>query len=258
MVILIMIDGTRPDALDQTECPNLKGLIQRGSSTMTATSVMPSITLPCHMSIFHSVPPTRHGITANLYLPMARPLPGLIETLRSAGKRSAFVYNWEPLRDLARPENISYAYYREPPLDASYDDAVGAEAVRLLQEEQYDFLFIYFGSIDTAGHAYGWMSPEYLQQISRVDDLIGKVLQAMPADATVIVQSDHGGHERSHGTESPEDMTIPWIIAGPSIRQGHTITSPVNLINTAPTIVKLFGVTPNHFWEGTAVDEVFI
>ncbi len=165
MVILIMIDGTRPDALDQTECPNLKGLIQRGSSTMTATSVMPSITLPCHMSIFHSVPPTRHGITANLYLPMARPLPGLIETLRSAGKRSAFVYNWEPLRDLARPENISYAYYREPPLDASYDDAVGAEAVRLLQEEQYDFLFIYFGSIDTAGHAYGWMSPEYLQQI---------------------------------------------------------------------------------------------
>jgi predicted AlkP superfamily pyrophosphatase or phosphodiesterase len=258
MVIFIMIDGTRPDALDQTECPNLKGLIQRGSSTMTATSVMPSITLPCHMSIFHSVPPTRHGITANLYLPMARPLPGLVETLRSAGKRSAFVYNWEPLRDLARPENVSYAYYREPKLDVTYDDVVGAEAVRLLQEEQYDFLFIYFGSIDTAGHAYGWMAPEYLQQISRVDGLIGNVLKAMPEDTTIIVQSDHGGHDRSHGTESPEDMTIPWIIAGPSIRQGHTITSPVNLINTAPTIVKLLGVEPNHFWEGTAVDEVFV
>ena len=64
MVILIMIDGTRPDALDTARCPTLRGLMQRGASTMQAHSVMPSITLPCHMSIFHSVPPTRHGITA--------------------------------------------------------------------------------------------------------------------------------------------------------------------------------------------------
>lgn len=88
--------------------------------------MLPSITLPCHMSIFHSVPPARHGITSNLYTPMARPLPGLGEALRLAHKRAAFVVNWEPLRDLCRPEMLSYSYYREPPAGSDvYHPAYG-------------------------------------------------------------------------------------------------------------------------------------
>lgn len=258
MVILIMIDGTRPDALDIADCPNLRGLIARGASSMQARSVMPSITLPCHMSIFHSVPPTRHGITANMYLPMARPFPGLIETLRAAGKRSAFVHNWEPLRDLCRPETLHYAYFREAPLDVTYDDAVGVESVRLLRDESFDFVFIYFGSIDGAGHQAGWMSEQYLKQINRVDGMIGQILDTMPQDATIIIHSDHGGKDRNHGTDSPEDMTIPWVAAGPTIRSGYTINEPVSLLNTAPTIVKLLGVAPHPTWEGSALDEIFV
>lgn len=226
MVILIMIDGARPDALDMASCPNLDALRAAGSATMQAQSVMPSVTLPCHMSIFHSVPPARHGITTNVFTPMARPLPGLIEQARAAGKRAASIHNWEPLRDVSRPEQVAYSYYREPPLDHAYDDAVGAEAVRLLREEgaSFDVVFLYFGSVDAAGHAFGWMSPEYLGQLQRVDGLLGRVLDAMPADATIVVQADHGGHERMHGTDMPEDMTIPWIAAGPAIRRNHRIT----------------------------------
>ena len=78
-VVFVMIDGLRPDALAQAALPSVEALIARGASTLTAQSTMPSITLPCHMTIFHSVPPTRHGVTANLYTPMARPLPGLLE-----------------------------------------------------------------------------------------------------------------------------------------------------------------------------------
>ena len=104
--ILVMIDGLRPDALDQIDCPNLRSLIARGASTLTARSVMPSVTLPCHTSIFHSVPPTRHGITVNVWTPMARPLPGLVDVAKDAGKRCSFIYNWEPLRDVSRPEKL--------------------------------------------------------------------------------------------------------------------------------------------------------
>src|SRR6187397_1910036 len=101
-VVLIMLDGARPDALTTARCPALTSLRERGSSTLKARSVMPSVTLPCHTSVFHSVPPTRHGITTNILTPMARPLPGLVEVARAAGKRTAFFYNWEELRDLAR------------------------------------------------------------------------------------------------------------------------------------------------------------
>lgn len=259
MVIFVMIDGARPDALDAVRCPNLDALRAAGSSTMQAQSVMPSVTLPCHMSIFHSVPPTRHGITTNLYIPMARPLPGLVEQSRAAGKRTAFVHNWEPLRDLSRPEQVVYSYYREPPLNAEYDDAVGAEAVRLLRDERdnFDFVFIYYGSVDAAGHAYGWMSPEYLSQLQRVDGLLGQALDVMPNDTTIIVQADHGGHERSHGTDMPEDMTIPWIASGPGIKRGYTIGAPVSLLDTAPTLAHALGVASHGVWEGRSPSDIY-
>ena len=85
MVVFVMIDGMRPDAIDAAKCVNLQAFMRRGSSTMRAQSVMPSVTLPCHTSIFHSVPPGRHGITTNYFVPMARPVPGLVEVARMHG-----------------------------------------------------------------------------------------------------------------------------------------------------------------------------
>jgi arylsulfatase A-like enzyme len=100
------------------------------------------------------------------------------------------------------------------------------------------------------------MSPQQLQQLERIDHHVGRLLAALPAHARVLLQSDHGGHERTHGTDMPEDMTIPWIIAGPGIRQGHTIQAPVSLLDTAPTIAHLLGAAPPVEWEGRAVLEI--
>ena len=33
--------------------------------------------------------------------------------------------------------------------------------------------------------------------------------------------ADHGGHDRTHGTDSPEDMTIPFIIKGKNFKVGE-------------------------------------
>jgi phosphopentomutase len=172
--------------------------------------------------------------------------------------RSAFVHNWEPLRDLNRPETLAYSYYREPPQTPEYDVAVADEAARLLAHEHFEFVFVYFGSVDGAGHLYGWNSPEQLSQLERVDGHIGQLIAAMPADASIIVHADHGGHERTHGTDSPDDMTIPWIAAGPTIRRGHTIAAPVSLLDTAPTIARLLGLRQPAEWEGRPVEEIFV
>ena len=81
--ILISIDGMRPDGLKNCSSEAVEFLKSKASYTFNAKTVYPSITLPCHMSLFHSVPPTRHGITTNLYLPMARPINGLFEELKA-------------------------------------------------------------------------------------------------------------------------------------------------------------------------------
>ena len=105
--LLILVDGMRPDAL--TNIPTAQKIIARAKSTMSARTVMPSVTLPCHVSLFHSVDPARHGIMTNTYVPQVRPINGLCEVLSRANKSCAFFYNWHELRDLVRPGSLTYS-----------------------------------------------------------------------------------------------------------------------------------------------------
>ena len=87
-VILVLSDGLRPDAMMTCGHPFVKTLTEISTYSLEARTVMPSVTLPCHMSLFHSVDPGRHGTTTNTYTPQVRPIDGMVEVLRRA-KRSA-------------------------------------------------------------------------------------------------------------------------------------------------------------------------
>ena len=259
-VTLVMIDGLRPDALQEglSAHPHLDHVRATGASTMHASSVMPSITLPCHTTIFHSVPPTRHGVTTNTWTPMARPVPGLVDVAKAAGLRSAFFHNWEPLRDLNVPGSLDYSFYRNNCYtDPEGDRVIVDEALRYIHSDHPDFAFVYMGTLDVAGHDHGWMSEHYMQQLSRVDGALGALLGALPSEYAVVINSDHGGHERNHGADIPEDMTIPWFAMGPGIRPGHQISAAVSLMDTAPTIARLLGLHAPAAWEGHCLDEIF-
>ena len=67
-VILISIDGMRPDGLIKCKNPYVDELKEIASYTFDARTVFPSVTLPCHMSMFHSVPPERHGTTTIIHI----------------------------------------------------------------------------------------------------------------------------------------------------------------------------------------------
>ncbi len=253
----VSIDGLRPDALPATHCPSLESLRRRGSWTLAATTVMPSITLPVHVSMFHAVPPTRHGITTNDWQPMARPLPGLAEVAKAAGLRSAFFYNWEPLRDLSRPNTLEFSHFCHNECLPDGDQAIADEAARYLAGNRPDLLFVYFGTLDAWGHDHGFMSETYLRHLESVDAALGTLLAALPAEATVLVTSDHGGHERAHGTQMPEDMIVPWFIAGPGISGGHEIRAAVSILDTAPTLAHVLGLKPDRQWEGHCPEEIW-
>jgi predicted AlkP superfamily pyrophosphatase or phosphodiesterase len=257
-VVLMMLDGLRPDAITPQRTPSLTAFMSRGAYTLNGRSVMPSITLPCHTSIFHSVPPARHGIHDNFWQALPDGTEGLVERLRTYGKRSAFIFNWEPLRDLSRPGAISYSYFTDTGYDLSGDDIITETACQHVARAEYDFTFIYFATIDVAGHLSGWMSDGYLAQVALVDSLVGRVLGAVPPQTTVIIHSDHGGHDTTHGYDIPEDMTIPWLIAGPGVRANHGLQGAVTLLDTAPTVARVLGVPAHGSWEGRAVEGAFV
>lgn len=262
LTVLVMIDGLRPDPLIAytAKYPHLTQLMSRGSWTLNASSVMPSITMPCHMSIFHSLPPSLHGMTSNTWAPMVKPVPGLVEVAHTASKRCAFFYNWEKLRDLNRPGNLYYSFF----IDNVYADPFGDrvvldEAMRFLdQKHNCDFMFVYFGTVDTTGEAHGWMTERYLDQVAFVDGLAGRLITHLPDDTTILVQADHGGHDFGHGTDKKEDMTIPWMIAGPNIRSNYEISEPVSLLETAPTLARVMGLEAHPEWQGRCVESIFI
>jgi predicted AlkP superfamily pyrophosphatase or phosphodiesterase len=254
MVILFSIDGMRPDGLLAAETPNMDRLMKDGATTLTAQTVMPCCTLPCHTSMHRGVDATRHGIWTNTFQPLVRPVPSVFDVANAHGLRCGFFYNWGQLRDLCDPESLVVSHYCRDSYRPEGDDKVAEASARYIKSEKLDFAFVYLGYTDECGHKHGWMSPEYIAAISNADRCIGEVLE-VAANATVLVMSDHGGHERTHGTELPEDMTIPWILSGPGVRRGVAIQTPVVIYDTAPTLAYLLGLTLAREWDGRVIDE---
>ncbi len=80
-IVLALVDGMRPDGLLSCGHPFVEKLISLSASSMEARTCYPSVTLPCHMSLFHSVDPERHGILTNTYVPQVRLFDCLFEQL---------------------------------------------------------------------------------------------------------------------------------------------------------------------------------
>ena len=121
-----------------------------------------------------------------------------------------------------------------------------------LRENPCDFTFLYLGETDEAGHDHGWMGPEYETCIRKAVDCIRDIYEQLSDTYTILVTADHGGHERSHGTEAPEDMTIPVFACGQDFRPGETL-GDVSIMDLAPTIAKVAGADASMLpreWEG--------
>ncbi len=251
-VVLILVDGMRPDAI--CDIPSAQKMTEKSTYTMQAQAVMPSVTLPCHMSLFHSVDPMRHGITTNTYTPQVRPVKGLCEVLSDAGKDCAFFYNWEELRDLSRPGSLIKSYYvsdRKLGFEAA-NRLVTDAAITSIKEDDPDFMFVYLGWPDHAGHWHGWMSDEYMHAVRRSWDEIDRLTAELSDEYTIIITADHGGHDRGHGADIPEDMLIPLYLSGKDFEENKEI-STASIMDIAPTITKLFDLSAPAEWEGKSL-----
>lgn len=254
-VLLISVDGLRPDALPVCGYEGAVDFFTAGTYSLEATTVVPPVTLPAHMSLFHSVDPERHGTTTNVFMPPHHPIEGLVERLDHAGKTCAFFYNWEELRDLSNPcDHMSFSYFVS--WEKYKHRHTGLMCVKAAEEHLAafapDFAFLYLVDADEAGHAHGWMSQEYLDAVKECLEGVEKISKQVEDIYTVIVTSDHGGHGRDHGEEIPEDMQIPITFHGARFPKGKKLTN-LNIKDIAPTVTTLLGVAPNDKWEGKSI-----
>ena len=251
-VLLISIDGMRPDGVKQCDDGSFVDFFMQGAYSFNAQTVFPPVTLPAHMSMFHSVDPDRHGIYNNIYVQQNHPIAGLVETIKAAGKTSAFFYTWEKLRDLCEPGTLEYGWFRAQHstlLFPQLEQQATKQAIECIKANKPDFAFLYLGGTDEFGHQDGWMSQRYLNEIAEAAKCVYDICARLPEEYSVIVTADHGGHNRNHGDQVPEDMTIPMTIHSPLITT-NKILENASIKDIPPTVTKILGIKPSTDWEG--------
>jgi len=260
-VVVISIDGLRPDAIGMFGATTLNRLIGEGSYTLSATTILPSKTLPAHTSMLTGQPPSMHGVSWNtdIGLPRHMSTPTIFGVLRSNGYVTAAFFSKSKFSSLQRAGTLDYS--QAPGLFSQWpaEKTVG-DVERYLANNRPNLLFIHLGDTDHAGHRYGWMSPKYGEAVQFVDSAVGRILTAADknfgaGNFTLIVTADHGGHSRNHGSDDPRDVTIPWIVWGRAVKPGP-LSQSVKTTDTAATVLWLFRVKADET-AGRAVVEAF-
>ena len=263
-VVLVSVDGLRPDAIATFDAPTLQRLIREGSYTLSATTILPSKTLPSHTSMLTGQPPDVHGVSWNTNVRLNQrnvTVPTVFGVLRDEGFVTAAFFSKAKFGSLQRPGSLDYSqapggWFGYWPAERTLRDIE-----TYLKSEKPHFLFVHLGDVDHEGHDSGWMSPKYGDAVRRIDQSIAQLMAAAEEsfgaeNFTIIVTADHGGHDRDHGSSDPRDVTIPWIAWGRGVHPAAMVRG-VETFDTAATVLWLLGVSKPDAWAGKSVTEAF-
>ena len=160
-VVLLSLDGIRPDGLRQARTPNLDRLFARGTFSDTTRDVMPSVTLPNWTTILSGCGPEQHGVTANDWdraspdLPCVAGSGGYVPSVFSVlkaqipGVRTAFYWNWEPLIGPYDPASFDESAFEEN--DGYEGNCAKALAFLKANRDAPTLVFLYDVHTDHAG-----------------------------------------------------------------------------------------------------------
>ena len=265
-IVLISVDGLRPDLALRANMPVLRRMLSEGSYTFWAKTTEVSVTLPSHTSMVTGVTPRTHGVTWNDDLAPDRKIypkvPTVMELARRAGYVTAMVAGKSKFVTLAKPGTLTYSFMPDRKTGIVSNEVVLSQAEDIIRQHQPDLLFIHFPDVDSAGHESGWGSPQQIAAVEKTDAALGIVFSALERanirkSTIVILSADHGGAGLSHGPDDTRSRHIPWIIVGPGVRRGFDLTRietlDVHTEDTAATILYLLGLPRGSYLEGRAV-----
>jgi len=267
-VVIVSIDGLRPDRALLADMPTLRSLLKQGAYTFWAKTTAVSITLPSHTSMLTGVTPQKHGIEWNRDLPFSEPVyskvPTLFEMASKAGYTTALVAGKSKFEALCKPGTVTWVSVAGEAKGSN--EEVLANAVKLIEEKKPDVLFVHFPDVDSVGHAKGWGSAEQLACIEKTDRQLGELIASLNraglwVSTFMIVTADHGGAGLTHGADDARSRHIPWIAVGPGVRKNFDLTSSASLEirteDTCATACYLLGLPQAPYFDGKPVTAAF-
>lgn len=101
------------------------------------------------------------------------------------------------------------------------DSEIQSAAMYAIENHGPDVSFVYFCSVDEAGHVHGSVSDEYRSAIARIDTYVENLLKAVSSRASadepwlVVITTDHGHLDLGgHGGGTPQERASFVIAAG--------------------------------------------
>jgi predicted AlkP superfamily pyrophosphatase or phosphodiesterase len=261
-VLIMTIDGLRPDAISETHTPNLYSLIKLGSHSLSAKTINPSLTIPAHTSLITGLTPRRHKTFFNSWSEGMDYIE--VDTIfcivEKRGMKTAMFVGKDKLRYLAKPGCVDH-FVSSGMSNTSIQDIV-SQFSKYFKEEKPELTMLHLPEPDLTGHKNGWMTHKYFTALKNVDAAIGKVIETINEAGTynqmlIVITSDHGGKNKSHEESYEENIRIPWIAIGDRVKHNHNIKKQVMIYDTAPTVLSALGIEPPTDWDGVSIREIF-
>jgi predicted AlkP superfamily pyrophosphatase or phosphodiesterase len=213
LLVLISIDGFRPDYLDRGVTPTLSALAAGGVRAAMRPS-FPSKTFPNHYTLVTGLRPDRHGIVENNMEDPA--IPGV--TFKMSNAEAVTDRRWwdqgEPIWVAAERAGIPTGTMFWPGSEApirgvrptdwmKFDQKLASNAradqvlawLDLPPDRRPRFVTLYFDVVDTAGHEFGPDSAEVNAAAAEADSAVARLVAGLKARglaANLVIVADHG------------------------------------------------------------------
>lgn len=238
-VVAISVDGLNVAAirrLGAAGAPTLHRMLDQGAGTLNArTEHEQTTTLPNHTSMLTGrrirASAGGHGVTWDDDRPRTtvqgaagHPVGSVFSAVHAAGGRTALYTTKEKLRLYQRSWRAGVDTFRFTENQRRLVRAARAD----LADGAPAFTFLHVSLPDRAGHAYGGMSPRYLDAVRRTDRQLGGVLRAVAREGTVILTTDHGFATGENGHADKRDVEnyrIPFLVWGVGVEPGDLYAS---------------------------------
>lgn len=256
-VLIIGIDGCRPDALAAATTPNLDALIRNGSYSDQAQNDEIPVSGPCWSAALCGVWSNKHGVRS--------------VTTFDGNRYDQYPYFFRRVKE-ARPDAVTATIFNFPEIapymtaqadiavscgrDEFGDTQVIDATMRILAEENPVAVFVHMEHVDHTGHIhnYGPHVAEYVTAIEHADGQVGQILGALQRRPTyeqedwlIIGVTDHGGEGTDHYDNIPIIRTIFLIVSGPAAARGTIEPSP-GIVDVAATALTHLGVPIDPAW----------
>lgn len=279
-VVVISVDGLRGDAVAQM--PALSALESRAAWTDSMQTVVPSLTVPGHLSMFTGRDVTKLGVTTNTLdqsAGLSLAINGattMFQWVKDAGGRTSALAasSLIPASDLATAQSffgIDQIASVTADLNVLRTDAIAAATAT----DAPTLLFVHIPTVDFAGHDFGWLRTDtvaadgrdvlgvqYIAAARAADSVVSAIwLAVQPAiengDVALVITADHGGGHgehcvvnmpaaREHCTSQPGDRTTPFLLIAKGVPAGRLPGQPT-IMQVAPTVGQLLRVkVPVH------------